>query len=250
MAPDRPADPRPADPRPADPVSTSASPEGIRIALDGPAASGKGTVARAVARALGYRYLDTGAMYRALALEADRRGVAWTDAPALAAIADGLQLDFRWDGEALAVLLGGVDVSQQIRTQRVGQGASAVAVHPPVRAALVRRQQALAARGGVVVDGRDIGTVVLPGAELKVFLDASPDERARRRHAELLARDPAGAPSRLEVKRDVDQRDAQDSGRATGPLRVAQDAVVIDTTRLDIDQAVAAVVALARSRGA
>ena len=222
----------------------------IRIALDGPAASGKGTVARAVARALGYRYLDTGAMYRAVALQAERLGVPWSDAQALAHIAEALPLDFQWEGDHVTVLLDGQDVTDQVRGQRVGQGASAVAVHPPVRAALVRRQQALARDGGVVVDGRDIGTVVLPAAELKVYLDASPTERARRRQAELVRRDPQGAPTLAQVLDEVTARDAQDAGRATGPLSIADDAVVVDTTSLDIPQAIQAVLALARARGA
>jgi len=221
---------------------------GICIAIDGPAASGKGTVARAVARLLDYQYLDTGAMYRSVALLADEQGVPWTDAPGLARIAALLDLDFRWDGEQLRILLEGRDVSRAIRAQRIGEGASAVAVHPAVRRALVARQQHLATRGGVVMDGRDIGTVVLPRAELKIYLDASLDERARRRWAELKVGERSGTLD--EIRAELGRRDAQDSGRSTGPLQVAQDAVVVDTTCMSISEAVRQVVELATQRGA
>lgn len=223
-------------------------PRPIRIAIDGPAASGKGTLARAVARALGYRYLDTGAMYRALALVASRQGLDMGDEARLAALARRLDLDFDWDGEAARVRVAGEDLSEAIRGSAVGAMASAVAVHPAVRAELVRRQQELARRGGVVVDGRDIGSVVLPDAELKVFLDASLEERARRRAEELRTR---GQPVELEaVRRDLAARDAQDSGRATGPLTQAADAHRLDSSALSVDQVVARVLELARAAGA
>lgn len=224
------------------------SDQGIQIAIDGPAASGKGTVARAVAQHLGYRYLDTGAMYRAVALQVDRLGLDWTDEAAVGPVAEELDLDFRWSGGEPRVLLQGADVSLAIRTHRVGEGASAVAVHPRVRRAMVALQQRLAASGGVVVDGRDIGTVVLPGAELKIFLDADLGERARRRTDELVER---GQDADLDHVRDaLAARDHQDSTRAVGPLRAAQDAVHLDTTGLDIDQVVQRVLQLAVQRGA
>ena len=220
----------------------------IAISIDGPGASGKGTVARAVARLLDYRYLDTGAMYRAVALLASERGVAWTDAAGLARIAAILDLDFRWNGEEPRVLVEGRDVTRAIRAQNIGEGASAVAIYPSVRHALVARQQRMAAEGGVVVDGRDIGTVVLPKAQLKVYLDASLEERARRRWTELQER---GRPTSLdEIRNELTRRDAQDRGRSTGPLRVAPDAVVVDTTDMSIAEAVRRVIELARQRGA
>jgi cytidylate kinase len=194
------------------------------IAIDGPAGAGKSTVARAVADALGFTYLDTGAMYRCIAL-ADLRG-----APDPLACAIGLGGRVTLDGE---------DVTAQIRTPEVSARASEVASRPEVRAKLVDLQRELIARGDYVAEGRDIGTVVAPDAELKVFLTASPEERARRRSAEIGADEQA-------VLADMRTRDERDSTREHSPLVVAGDAVEVDTTGLGIDEVVARIVALAR----
>jgi cytidylate kinase len=220
----------------------------MTIAIDGPASAGKGTIARGVAVALGYQYVDTGAMYRAVALVARERGVAWDDASALGALAVGLHFQFGWDQGLLRLAVDGVDVTRAIRVDDVGQGASAVSVHPAVRSALLEQQRRLGERGGVVVDGRDIGTVVLPDAQLKVYLDASVDERARRRHEELVRR---GESVSLEAVRSaLIARDRQDMEREVAPLRPADDAVRIDTTDLTIPQATERVLAMAMHRGA
>ena len=219
-------------------------PDRICIAIDGPASSGKGTVARMVARALGYAYVDTGAMYRAVALIALERGVSLADARAVAEVAASLDFSFRWDGEALRVRVDGRDVSEDIRAERVGKGASDVAVHPPVRAALLERQRALGAAGGVVMDGRDIGTVVLPAAELKIFLDATPEERARRRTLEMHARGIEADYDRTLA--EIRARDHQDSTRAVAPLLPAPDALVLDSTHRSAAQMAAEIEALAR----
>lgn len=218
----------------------------IRIAVDGPGSSGKGTVARAVAHHLGYTYVDTGAMYRAVALEALRHGIDWDDEVPLAALARGLDFDFRWDGEVLRVLLDGVDVTRDIRRDAMSTGASRVSRHPAVREALLDRQRALAARGGVVMDGRDIGTVVLPDAELKVFLDADLDERARRRWEELVRR--GDAVHLATVREALENRDRRDRERDVAPLKPAADAVHLDTTDMTIRQATDAVLQLAEAR--
>ena len=220
----------------------------IRIAVDGPGSAGKGTVARGVARALGYQYVDTGSMYRAVALVAQSRGVPWSDGDAVARLAAALTFHFSWDGDVLRIEVDGVDITRAIRDDAVGLGASAVSVHPQVRRTLVDLQRALAQDGGVVMDGRDIGTVVLPDAELKVFLDATLDERARRRHDELVRR---GEPASYAQVRDaLARRDHQDRARAASPLRPADDALHVDTSELTIRQAIDAVLALAHSRGA
>lgn len=216
----------------------------LSIAVDGPASSGKGTVARRVAQALGYAYVDTGAMYRSVGLHVLRAGLDPRDAAAAETVARGLHLDFDWHDGVLQVYANREDVTLAIRTGPVGAAASAVAVHPGVRSALLDAQRALGARGRVVMDGRDIGTVVMPAAQLKVFLDASLDERARRRAAEL-----PGA-TYEQVRADLAARDAQDAGRATAPLRAAPDAVHVDSTALGIDDVVAHVLALAYERGA
>jgi cytidylate kinase len=195
------------------------------IAIDGPAGAGKSTVARAVADALGFTYLDSGAMYRCIAL-AELRGV---DDPLACAIA------FDADG---AIVLDGEDVSGQIRTPQVSERASEVAARPEVRERLVELQRELISRGDYVAEGRDIGTVVAPDAELKVYLTASPEERARRRAAETGA-DPE------KVLRDQLQRDERDSTREHSPLTAADDAVEVDTTGLQIDEVVRRIVDLA-----
>jgi len=217
---------------PAEPEPAMSKP--IAIAIDGPASSGKGTVARIVAHTLGYAYVDTGAMYRTVALLAREAGIAWTDGPALGRLAAAIDFRFSWDGDVLRVAVGDRDVSEAIREAEIGMGASDVAVLPEVRAALLGTQQALGRGGAVVMDGRDIGTVVMPGADLKVYLDASPSERARRRHLEHAAKGqdlPYDA-----VLAEIVERDRQDSSRATAPLVVAADAVVIDSTHLDAEQ--------------
>jgi cytidylate kinase len=207
------------------------------IAIDGPAGAGKSTVARAVADELGFTYLDSGAMYRGVALAAIEAAVDPDDAAALGALVRDLELDF--DGRR--VLLGGRDVSDAIRAPQVSAAASRVAVHPAVREALVARQRALIAASDYVAEGRDIGTVVSPEAPLKVFLTASDEERARRRAAET----GEDLESVLSAQR---RRDERDTVREHGALRAAEDAVELDTTGLGLEEVVGRVVALARER--
>lgn len=228
--------------------------QGLTIAVDGPAASGKGTVARGVARALGYQYVDTGSMYRAVALMARRAALSWDDEAGLTALTRRLRFGFRWDGDALGVTVDGEDVTRAIRADDIGLGASRVSTHPGVRSALLGLQRDLAREGGVVMDGRDIGTVVLPDADLKVFLDASLEERARRRYEELRLRGERVSPD--DVRRALADRDRQDTERATAPLRPADDAVHVDSTAATIDEVVATILltvgerAAARAEGA
>jgi cytidylate kinase len=208
------------------------------IAIDGPAGAGKSTVARALAAELGFTYLDSGAMYRCVALAALEGRVDPDDAEALGGLAEGLEIDF--DGRR--VLLGEREVSEAIREAEVTAAASRVSVHPRVRAAMVARQRQLIAAGRYVAEGRDIGTVVSPDSPLKVFLTASDEERARRRAAET----GEDVETVLEAQR---QRDARDIERAHGALRPAADAVELDTTGLGLEEVVGRVVALARERG-
>ncbi|MBX2798016.1 MAG: (d)CMP kinase [Myxococcales bacterium] len=219
----------------------------MNVAVDGPGSAGKGTVARGVARALQFRYVDTGAMYRVVALAAGRAGVGVDDAARLGAVAADLDIDFRWEATsdgpgALRVLLEGEDVTEVIRAGDMGPAASAVSRHPEVRDALLGLQRQLAVRGGVVMDGRDIGTVVLPDAAVKVFLDASLQERAKRRHLELQQR--GESVTLQEVADALAQRDDADRNRPVAPLVAAPDAVRIDTTHLSVPQAVAEVLKL------
>ncbi|MDR7421703.1 MAG: (d)CMP kinase [Armatimonadota bacterium] len=216
------------------------------VAIDGPTAAGKSSVAREVARRLGYAYLDTGAMYRAVALAARRRGVALRDDQTLTRLARGLAIDFTGSPDGGRVLADGEDVTDAIRSPVISEAASRVSTKPGVREAMVARQRVLAAAGGVVMEGRDIGTVVLPDAEVKVFLTASLEARAARRHAELLAR--GLAVTLDEVRRQVEDRDRRDETRAHSPLRPAPDAVVVDTTDLTLEQAIAAVLEVVRRR--
>jgi cytidylate kinase len=217
------------------------------IAIDGPSGSGKGTIARRVAAVLGYHLLDSGALYRLVALAGRQRGLAPDDEPGHAERARTLDVEFGTDvaGEE-RILLEGVDVSFQIRTEAAGAEASRVAAMAPVRAALLERQRAFARPPGLVADGRDMGTVVFPAAPLKIYLTASPEERARRRHKQLKEK---GLTVTIDdLSQEIRERDRRDSSRPVAPLRPAADAILLDSTGLAIEQVVDQVLELARSR--
>jgi len=216
----------------------------VIVAIDGPAGAGKSTVARAVADALGIGYLDTGAMYRALTLMALRDGVAVSDGPALAGLARRHPVDLANGPGGVRVQVRGDDVTVAIREADVTGAVSAVAAHPDVRHEMVARQREIMRHGDWVCDGRDIGSVVFPQAEVKVFLTASVDERARRRHAELVAR--GERVDLREIRDDVERRDLADSSRAASPLVVAEGAEVVDTTGMSIGEVVDRIAGLAR----
>ena len=199
------------------------------IAIDGPSGAGKSTLARQIAKELGFLYVDTGAIYRTLALAALRKGVAPSDSAGVLAVLQAITIDLRHGADGLQhMYLGGEDVTDHIRTAEVSGGASGVSAIPEVRAFLMDMQRSLAASRDVVMDGRDIGTVVLPQADLKIFLTASAEDRAQRRYEELLTR---GTQVDYDtVLRDIKERDQRDSSRAAAPLCQAEDAVLVDTT--------------------
>lgn len=208
----------------------------VVVTIDGPAGAGKSSVAKALARRLGYRLLDTGAIYRAVALTARQREIAWTDAAACAQLARDLDIRFDFVGDKNHVYLGGDDQTAAIRAPEISQGASQVSAHPPVRAALLELQRRLGAGGGVVVEGRDTGTVVFPHAEAKFFLTASEAERARRRVAELAA---AGTAVDYEATlREIHERDQRDASRDTAPMVAAPDAVLVDSSTQTLEEVV------------
>ena len=212
------------------------------IAIDGPSGAGKGTVARALAAALGYRHVDSGAMYRAIGWMALRDGVALEDEAAIAALAERARIVVT----STEVAIDGIDVTRAIRTPDIDRAAAGVARLPRVRSVLVERQRQMGADGGIVMEGRDIGTVVFKDADVKLYLDASPEERARRR-----ASDPAhtGVPTAVsDVATLLTQRDEIDRTRTASPLYAAPDAVVVDTTAKDVDAVVREVLALIRDR--
>ncbi len=212
------------------------------IAIDGPAGAGKSTVCRILAHRLGFRYMDSGAMYRCVALAAHRRGEASSTPERLGEVASRLRIEFG-DGDPQRVFLDGDDVTDSIRTPEIGELASAVSVHPPVRRALVRKQQELIREARWVLEGRDATTVIAPDAGIKVFLTADLRTRAERRLAEFRDRDPSITLE--EVERQIAERDRRDSTRADSPLKVAEGAVVLDTTGLTIEQVVVRLVELA-----
>lgn len=214
------------------------------VAIDGPSGAGKGTVARAVATRLGYRHIDTGAMYRAVAWRALQDAVDLADEARVADLARRIRLVVG-DG---VVQVDGHDVAVLIRTPEIDQASAAVARQPRVREVLIDLQRALGAGGGVVMEGRDIGTVVFPQADLKVFLDASPEERARRRAQDAAHAAGKSGAALADVATALAARDQSDRTRAVSPLARAEDAVLIDTTGLSIDEAVDAVLALVRQR--
>jgi cytidylate kinase len=216
----------------------------LSIAIDGPAGAGKTTVAREVARRLGYKYVDTGAMYRAVAWKSIQLGIPLSDEKAIVEMAEQMNIDFA-EGDGSSIFVDGVDVSKAIRTPEVTRLSSPVSAISGVRKVLVAQQRRLAEGGGVVMEGRDIGTVVLPNAEVKVFLTASVAERAHRRWKEMQA---AGIDADLEsIKRDIEERDQRDSTRADSPLTKAPDAVEINTDNLTVEEVVTRILELCRT---
>lgn len=219
------------------------------VAIDGPAGAGKSTVARAIARRLGFFLLDTGAIYRSLALHAQRLGIDFSDGPRLGQLAAGLPIRFgRGPGpEEGKVFLANADVTLTIRSPEISQGASHVSAHPEVRAALLGLQRQLAQSGPCVAEGRDVGTVVLPHAPIKLFMTASAEVRAQRRHSEQQARSPAGgSPDYAATLAAISERDHRDSTRKTAPTKQADDAVLFDTSHLSLDEVIDQVEALCR----
>ena len=216
------------------------------IAIDGPAGAGKSSVAKAAARALGFIYVDTGALYRTVALHMLRKGIEPADAGAVEAALPGVSVDLRHAADGQHVLLCGEDVPDEIRTPQVSMAASAVSAIPAVRKFLFSLQTGMAERYDVLMDGRDIGTVVLPNAQVKIFLTASAEERARRRCLEL---EQKGTPADYEqTLREIRQRDEQDMNRETAPLKPAADSVLLDTSDLDFDGAVQRLLEIVRER--
>ena len=218
----------------------------ISIAIDGPAAAGKSTVAKLIAKKLSYLYIDTGAMYRALTWKALKENVSPENEEALYHLLMKTDIELAQAGDKQKVFVDGMEVTEDIRYPEVTGNVSAVSKHKSVRQEMVKRQQQLAKSGGVVMDGRDIGTFVLPGAEVKIFLLASSEERAKRRYEENLRK---GIPSDLEqLKKDIEKRDKLDSEREIAPLKKAEDAVVVDTTSLSINEVVEKIMEIVRER--
>ena len=219
----------------------------VTIAIDGPSGVGKSSTAKLVARKLGYSFVDTGACYRALALRAKQQGVSLSDEKALVRLAQNLPISSAFKGESHRVKLAGKDVSEKIRAPAISRGASQVAGLPRVRALLVDLQRKLAGKGGAVLEGRDIGTNVFPRAEVKVFLDAAPEARARRHHSFLQMKGQTTVTFQ-EVLKQIKDRDVRDRTRKVDPLRPADDAVQLDTTRMNLDQVVNKIVSIAQDK--
>lgn len=219
----------------------------FNIAIDGPAGAGKSTIAKMVAKKLGFIYVDTGAMYRAIALYMLRQGVDRTDEAAVSEAVKGAKITIRYQDGAQQVLLNGEDVSGLIRTEEVGNTASATSVYPAVRAHLLALQRELAASADVLMDGRDIGTCILPDADAKIFLTASASVRAMRRYKELLEK--GEACNLEEIEQDIMERDARDMNREIAPLKQAADALLVDSSEMTIEQVVQAIIDAAVLKG-
>lgn len=219
----------------------------FNIAIDGPAGAGKSTIAKMVAKKLGFIYVDTGAMYRAIALYMLREGIDPSDEAAVSEAVEQVNITIRYQDGAQQVLLNGEDVSGRIRTEEVGNTASVTSVYPAVRAHLLKLQRELAASADVLMDGRDIGTCILPNADVKIFLTASARVRAMRRYKELTEK---GTMCNLEeIEQDIIERDSRDMNRAVAPLKQAEDAVLVDSSELTIDEVVQAIIDAAAAHG-
>jgi len=213
-------------------------PTKLVIAIDGPAGAGKSTVTKRLAKELGLKFLDTGAMYRCIALLAKREGLGPADGDQAAALAEASRIEFG-EGDPQPVILNGEDVTAAIRELDIGELASALSVHSAVRRVLAERQKAIVAEGGFTLEGRDTTTVIAPNAQVKIYLTASVEERARRRFEELKAK---GLPADIEeIRKGIEERDHRDMNRADSPLSVAEDAVVLDTSQMSIDEVVATI---------
>ena len=204
------------------------------IAIDGPAGAGKSTISKLIAQKVGIPYINTGAMYRAVGVMAQEKGIDLKDEKALEKFLENVKIDFIWDGEKDKILFNGKDITDKIFTPEAGKAASDVSTVPIVRKNMVRLQQELGKRNGGVLEGRDIGTVVFPDADIKIFLVASPEERAKRRYEELTAK--GEKVDYNEILEGIKYRDQQDSTRSTAPLKKADDAVEIDTTSMSIEE--------------
>ena len=220
----------------------------INIAIDGPAGAGKSTIAKMLAKELGYVYVDTGAMYRAMAYYFLQQGIAKEDAAAINAAVDGADVTIRYEDGAQKVLLNGEDVTGGLRTEQVGNMASSTSVYPAVRVKLVTLQQKLAKTADVIMDGRDIGTCVLPDAQVKIYLTASGETRAKRRYDELVEK---GEHADLaKIAEDIKERDYRDMHREMSPLRQADDAVLVDSSDMSIEQVVSAILGIVKEKQA
>ncbi|MDD5803889.1 MAG: (d)CMP kinase [Clostridia bacterium] len=219
---------------------------GCNIAIDGPAGAGKSTIAKRVAKELSFIYVDTGAMYRAVALYLLKKGIDGNDSRAIADNCQMAEVSIRYENGEQIVILNGENVNPYLRTEEVGNMASKSSANPAVRAHLLNLQRELAARNDVVMDGRDIGTTVLPDAQVKIYLTASVEARAKRRYDEYLAK---GEKADLEeIKKDIEIRDHQDMTREISPLRQADDAVLVDSSLMNIDEVVAAILAIYKEK--
>ncbi|SCX78607.1 cytidylate kinase [Pseudobutyrivibrio sp. AR14] len=208
----------------------------MNVAIDGPAGAGKSTIAKAIAAKMGYVYVDTGAMYRGMALYFLRAGIASNDEEKISSVVDDISVSIKYEDGAQHVILNGEDVTGLIRTEEVGNMASASSVYAPVRSKLVALQQELAKTTDVIMDGRDIGTVVLPNADVKIFLTASVECRAKRRFDELVAK---GMEADFDkIAKDIEERDYRDSHREISPLKQAEDAILVDSSDMTIDEVV------------